>query len=263
MQQKIHMKAAFQCPVRHSPLGNNGRLRILFIQKSADILPQADVCASVLISLHQAGSHIHTEAVAAHFQPEFHHVFHSLPGSHGFRGFRCKLPGLLRIDKTIVKGRLGGIEIDCTAAVPIGDAPDAPGNIGDPLKALPHGIRPDIPMGISILSRFHGFPEPRMLHRGMPRHQIQDQVHSPFVDLRKNRSQVLVGPVSGSSLVIVGYVVARIRKGGCKARIHPDGIASQFFDIIQAPQNPSEVSNPVPVAVLKALGINLIKYRIL
>src|SRR5215475_15084500 len=57
---------------------------------------------------------------------------------------------------------------------------------------------------------------------------------------------------------IVGHVVAKIRHRRCEDWRNPDGIHAQLYEVRQPLRNAAQVTDPVPVGVLKGAWIDLI-----
>ncbi len=99
MEQKVHMEAAGKGFVRLAPLGNHGGIRKLFVEKIPYILPQFDGSFAVLVVFDKGACHIHTEAVAAHLQPETHNIFQfgkRCLGAFVVHGLLPRAPGIIK-----------------------------------------------------------------------------------------------------------------------------------------------------------------------
>ena len=158
MEQKVHVEAPPQRPAGVAPFGNQGGVGVVFIQEGPHLLPQADGGFLIGVVFHQAPRHIHPEAVAAHLQPEIHHLDHGVEGGLGFGRIGGLLPGLRRVGvgKAVVQGGLGGEEVHRTASVSGGDAPQTAGGVFHPVEVLPDGVGPEVTVGVLIFLRLHG-----------------------------------------------------------------------------------------------------------
>ena len=74
--------------------------------------------------------------------------------------------------------------------------------------------------------------------------------------------QILVGTIAGSYLFVIGHIVSGVGERRIKARVKPYSIAAQVPDIIQTVDNSSQITDPIGIGVLKALGLDFVKDRI-
>ena len=89
------------------------------IKELSDILPQANRAFSLRVILYKRASHIYTETVTAHLQPETHNVLHGFQCSLGAFIIHGLLPRALLLIISIVQCRLMGKEIDNAGTVSI------------------------------------------------------------------------------------------------------------------------------------------------
>ena len=68
-----------------------------------------------------------------------------------------------------------------------------------------------------------------------------------------------VGAIAWCDAIIVRHIVASILEGGNKTRINPYRINAQPLQVIQFLNYPRDVPDAVPIGIVKALGINLVK----
>jgi hypothetical protein len=68
-----------------------------------------------------------------------------------------------------------------------------------------------------------------------------------LVSLGKQLIEILVGPVTGSHLFIVSYIVARILEGRVEAGIDPQSIASKLADITELTDDTLNITDSVSV----------------
>lgn len=73
---------------------------------------------------------------------------------------------------------------------------------------------------------------------------------------------ILVGAVTRGYLLIVPYVIARVPKRRIVNRVQPYSVTAELFNIIQLFYNTLYIPYSVTVAVVKALGINLVENRV-
>ena len=102
-----------------------------------------------------------------------------------------------------------------------------------------------------------------MLVRSVVDHQIHDQPHSPFVYLRQQTLKILHGAELFHNLVIIPDVITVVVIGGIINRREPESVRPQPLQIVQLADDPRQIADPIPVAVAKTSGINLIKHRFL
>ena len=102
-----------------------------------------------------------------------------------------------------------------------------------------------------------------MLHGGMPRHQVQQHMHSPLVRLGKQALQILVRAVPGRDAVIIRHIVPRVAEGRQEAGIDPQRVAAQPPDIVQLVDDPLKIADTVSIGIKERLGVNFVKYSVI
>ena len=202
--------------------------------------------------------HIDTEAVAAVGKPEEADIRDRVAGRHRVFGVDRHLPAFGRMQETVIESRLALEEVEHVGAVSLAFTCD----IGVALHAADPEIRPDITAGIFIFGRLAAGLKPLMLLGGMARDQVQKHMHAALVGFVEQLVQVLVRPVAGGYLLVVADVVARVLEGRVVAGIDPERVRAQGLYIVQLADDSLKVADPIPVAVLEGLGIDLIKYGV-
>ena len=139
--------------------------------------------------------------------------------------------------------------------------PAGSAKIGSPVGGqLPVGIFVPQVEELAVLSLrvLTGSAEPLVLVRTVVDHQVHEDRHVPLFCLRDQLLHVLHGAKAGIDGIIVGDIVSLVRQGGPVDGGEPDDIDAQPLQIIQFADDPLQVSDAVPVAVHKTLGIDLI-----
>ena len=96
----------------------------------------------------------------------------------------------------------------------------------------------------------------------MVQHQIHNNPDVSFFRLCNQLFHVRKCSEDRVDILIIGNIVAIIVHRRTVNGRKPDRIDTQFFQIRQSFNNALQISDSIPVAVLKASGINLINYRI-
>ena len=71
-----------------------------------------------------------------------------------------------------------------------------------------------------------------MLLGGVAGYQIKQDVHAAPVRLFKAAHKIVVRAVAGRDLFVIAHVVARVLERGIEARVDPDGVAAEAFDVV-------------------------------
>ena len=121
---------------------------------------------------------------------------------------------------------------------------------------------PDVAVGEGIFLLPGAFHEPGMGLAGMAGDKVQKDPQTQPVGFGKKGLQIFIGAVALSHLLIVPDIVAGILKGGIKTGIQPNGITAQAADVGKLFLQTLQVTNTIGIAVIKGLGIHLIKYRV-
>ena len=221
MQHEVHVEAALDGLGGNAPLGHHRAMRVLRIEKGAEVLPELNSLRPALIRLDEARRHVDAEAVRAQVQPEAHDVLDRLARCErgGRIGRHHPRTGALCI--SVIERGLIGKEVDRRRAVPLRNAADA-GEIG----TLPNGVCPDIAVGILVFFGLHGRAEPGMLNGRMPGDEVDEDVHPPRVRRVEKVLGVVVGAVAGRDLLVIAHVVARVAEGRIVPGIDPDRITA-------------------------------------
>ena len=105
---------------------------------------------------------------------------------------------------------------------------------------------------------FHGFFEPFMLTGTM----IDDQVHKDgnpaLLRFRNQFLHIFHGSKHRINGIVIRNVVAVIHHRRLKHRRYPQNINPKILDIVQLADYPLDISNPIPVGIIKAFWINLV-----
>ena len=91
----------------------------------------------------------------------------------------------------------------------------------DAFWLFPDVICPDISVCICILLSFHGFLEPLMCYRCMPRHQIKNDMHSFGMRFSEQVCQIFIRTIPGRYCIIVLHIISSISKRRLEAWINP------------------------------------------
>ena len=192
-------------------------------------------------------------------EPEAHDVLDRFAGRDGGRIHKALLPGLGDIVEAVIESRLAFEEIQDIAGASFALASD----IGHAVRSLEAEIRPDEAVGVLIFLSLLAFFEPRMFLRRVSRYQIQQDSDSFPVRFFKETEEVFICAVSRRHFLVVAHVVPRVFKWRVKARIDPERVAAEAFDVVQLLGNSVDISDPVPIRIAERLRINFIENRIL
>ncbi len=116
---------------------------------------------------------------------------------------------------------------------------------------------------VGTVGAAHRLLKPHMFIRSVVHHQIHHQPHSPRMDFLRQPVKILHGAELFHDFVIVSDIITIVIVGGIINRRQPQRIHPQIFQIIQFPDHPFQVADPVPIRIRKTSGINLIKNRLL
>lgn len=100
-----------------------------------------------------------------------------------------------------------------------------------------------------------GLLEPRMLVACVVHHEVQTDADAAFMGLVEETLKIVVSPIKGVHLVIIGYVVPVIVHGRGKNGTDPKEVYPQIVEVIQTGNDAGQIPNAVSVAVLKSLWI--------
>ena len=136
---------------------------------------------------------------------------------------------------------------------------------GGPVVRLPAvlPVAPDVVVAVGIFARGAGLHEPAVLVRGVVHHEVHDELYVPAVHLAQQLVEVLHRAELGHYLLVVADVVAHVRVRRIVHRAEPHGADAEALEIVEPRDDAPQVAYAVAVGVLKAPGIDLIKYALL
>ena len=102
--------------------------------------------------------------------------------------------------------------------------------------------------------------KPFMLVGAVVDHQVHNDLDPPLLRLGQKLIELLHGAELRGNLIVIGNIVPLVHKGRLVDRRYPYNINTQFLQIIEFLYNSSQITDSIPIAVVKALGINLIGY---
>src|ERR1700753_1854695 len=120
---------------------------------------------------------------------------------------------------------------------------------------------PDIKGIKRIIPGSTGLPEPLMLIAGMIDHHVHDDPQTFRMAPGNKRVEIGDGPVYGIDVIEIADIISVVMIRGSIYGIDPKRIDAQRNDIIQLLQDTSQITYPIPVAVFKAAGIDLVDDR--
>ena len=198
-------------------------------------------------ALADVGDDVFAEAVDAHIQPEFHHLFHFL--AHG--GIVVVEVGLLHREQMEV--------ILPPLLVPLPRVARECGHpvVGELFPVLAPAGTPDVIILVFRVLRRALF-EPFVLVGRMVDDEVHNDFHTPFVCAVEHCFEIFHRAVFGVDVVVVRYVVAVVLLRRYIKRRKPYCIHAQAFDVIQLAEHAFEVAHSVAVAVAETARPNLI-----
>jgi len=101
--------------------------------------------------------------------------------------------------------------------------------------------------------------EDRDLFRQAMRKIGLDMPRSAIAHSLEEAHQVGIGPVAGSHLVVVRYVVAGILERRDEARVQPYGIHTELAQVVELLNDAGDIADAIAVGVVEALGVDLIE----
>src|SRR5687768_560213 len=102
-----------------------------------------------------------------------------------------------------------------------------------------------------------------MFIRGMIHHQVHHQLDATLMHFSKQLLPVCQSPKLIHNILIVADVVTIIVIGRFVNWAKPEDINTQFLQIIELMNNAAQISNPIPVAVVKTARVYLIDNTLL
>ena len=147
-----------------------------------------------------------------------------------------------------------------------------PGRSLDPLEHRAPGIRwpavrcrvgPDVPVPLRVRYARPRFDEPRVLVRGMVRHEVDDDPDPPLVGRGEQLVEVGEGPELRIDVAVVGHVVPEVGHRRRVERRDPDRIDAERIgpavEVIEVGGDAAQVADPVAVRVREAPRIDLVE----
>ncbi len=192
---------------------------------------------------------VHSKAIDALFQPEFHDVINFLPylGIFPFkiRLLLGKVVQVIGVSEAIV---LPGVVIDIKEAEPWWRFSIFCGP-------------PMVIVSVGVIARASGLLEPMVLIAAVVYYQIHDQTDTPVVHTLQHFIKILHGAEFRHDCPVIANIIAHICIGGFINRIKPNSINAQALQVIQFRDDAPQVSYPISVAVFKTAGIYLVNHN--
>lgn len=238
-----------------APLRKQHVFGVFFVEHLPHIAPQPLDARALGVVLDEGCRHIHAEAVAPHVHPEAHDVLHRFERRLSGGRFGRELPGRRPLFETVVERGLRTEEVDHIIAVPVLHAAH-PAVMFGIVEDVP---RPDIAVGIFVPFGLSRFEEPGVPIGRVPGHEVEKHLHPAAVRLLEEALCILVGAVAGRDLLVVAHVIPRVHEGRFEAGVDPKRVAAEAFYIIELLDDALKVADAVTIAIVKALGIDLVK----
>ena len=219
----------------------------IFVNVGSVSVEAAAVALVIILkaSLADQVHHIEAEALYTFFHPEADHCFHLLP--------------YLRV--VPVQVGLGYIKQMQIVFIKLGNV--FPGAAAE--LAFPVGGRLSVFFSLSenivvLISFIPGqcLLKPLVPAGGVVEHHVQHQFDAALLGFGRKPVKVLHSAVAGINVVIVLHIVAVILLRGNEEGSHPDIIRSQLLNIVQFLRNTVQISQSIPVGVIKGFGIDLV-----
>ena len=99
-----------------------------------------------------------------------------------------------------------------------------------------------------------------MLCRGMIEHHVQHDAHIPLPGFRNQFLQIRHRAEARIDTPIVRHIIAIVPLRGWEEGCQPEIVCSQRPQIVKPPQDPPQITDPVPIRILKGSRINLIDH---
>ena len=119
---------------------------------------------------------------------------------------------------------------------------------------------PDKAVGILVLFDLLALAEPGVFLGCVAGDKVQKDADALFVRLFEEMVEIFVGAVAGGHFLVITDIVTCVFKRRIIAGIDPERIAAQTLDIIELFGDARDISDSVPVRIIKGLGIDLIEY---
>ena len=164
-------------------------------------------------------------------------------------------PGIFPVQVRLLPGKIMQIPGTCTGII----TPSILFKITGTISRTPFFQRP--PMVIFIMGIFAGLPgfhKPRMFVARMIDHQIEHQLHPAVMHFPQQFVKILHRPALLHNCTIITDIISVIVVRRSINGTQPDNIYPKTAYITQPGNNSPEIADPVPVAIHKTPGINLI-----
>ena len=119
-------------------------------------------------------------------------------------------------------------------------------------------VPPDVIIVAGVIPALAGLQKPAVLVAGVVEHQIQQDADAPGPRLPDEGAHILHGAEHGIDGPVVGHIVAVVHLGRGEHRADPQSVHPQLLQVVQPGQDARQVTDAVPVGILKALGIDLV-----
>jgi hypothetical protein len=220
------------------------------VQPLADLPPQGERRPVAGVVLDQRVGHVHPEPGHPALQPEADDLPQRGPVGQRPGGVDRLSPGLGRVEPRVaeVQRRLGVVEV-----LPVVARPRTRGGH----ELLGRHVGPDV----AVVGRIGGAgPEPRVVGRGVPGHQVQQHPDATLAGRLDEPEQVVVAAVAGRDPQVVGHVVAGVAERGGEARVEPDRVHAEPGQVVEPGQRAGEVADAVAVGVGERLRVDLVEH---
>jgi hypothetical protein len=94
----------------------------------------------------------------------------------------------------------------------------------------------------------------------MVQHHIYNNGDAPLVRFVNEGTEKIQGTENRVDVVVVGYIIAEIEKGGRIYRGKPEPPNPQVMEIVELSADTFQVTNPITVGIEKTAGIDLIDW---
>jgi hypothetical protein len=134
----------------------------------------------------------------------------------------------------------------------------------DPRLLIPiPGIAPNVEVappttGLGISSPL----EPGMLVRGVVDYKLGDYAQTPAMGLAEENLEVTESSIRRVDVGIVGDIIPIVAQRGRAEGKKPDGRYAEILKVVQFPNEPSEVSDAIPVAIGERADVEFVNDRV-
>ena len=204
------------------------------------------VFAGRAFALDQVRDRIQAEAVHSHLQPELHHLPHFFA------------------DGGVVVIEIGLVAEETVPVVCLGNR--VPGPVGEfgihendaHALILGVGVAPDIPIAARDCPATSRFLKPGMLVGGVVQNHFDDHADAALVGGLEKELEVVEIAVAGMDGGVVGDVVAVIAQRRRKERHQPDGVDTQFLQVIELLGQAAKIADAIAVGIEKRADVDLV-----